>query len=517
MLDYAKWKIYLVTAVCALGMFFALPNVLPNKVMENAPSWWSPVNLGLDLQGGSQLLLEVKYQDVIKEQLNSISSDLRYKFRSKNIRYSSLKVSDDNVLSFKLLSKKKSTQVLDLIKDIEPASLIISKNDNIFTLKYNEQAIIAIRLKAVDQSIEVVRKRIDELGTKEPSIQRQGDNRIIVQLPGVQNPEMVKELLGKTAKLSFHLVDETSVQDAKRGKISPSSYISKGKNGSSYVLQRSAVITGAQLVDARTGFDETNSAVVSFKLNSIGARKFGAVTSENIGRRLAIVLDGKVIQAPNINSAITGGSGQISGGFTVESANELSMLLRAGALPAELQILEERTVGPGLGTDSIEAGKFACMVGLSLVVLVIFLMYGKLGTFVNISVIMNIMLMIGVQSLMGATLTLPGIAGIVLSMGIGVDANILIFERMREEKGYGRSVLNTITAGFDNAFSAIIDGQLTTLSAGLILLSLGSGPVKGFGVTLTIGIFTSLFTSIMLTRLLLTAWVYNRRPETLTI
>ncbi len=517
MLDYAKWKIYLVTIVCALGIFFALPNVLPESVMKNAPSWWSPVNLGLDLRGGSELLLEVKYHDVIKEQLNSIASDLRYKFRTKNIRYSSLNISDDNVLSFKLLSNDKNNDVIDIIKDAEPNSLSISKTDDVFSVNYTEQAIVAIRLKAVDQSIEVVRKRIDELGTKEPSIQRQGEDRIIVQLPGVQNPEMVKELLGKTAKLSFHLVDTTSVADAKRGKISPSSYIAQGSDGASYVLQRSPVITGAQLVDARTGFDQTNAAVVSFKLNSIGARKFGAVTSENIGKRLAILLDGKVIQAPNINSAITGGSGQISGGFTVESANELALLLRAGALPAELEVLEERTVGPSLGTDSIESGKIACLIGVLLVIVSMFLMYGKLGTFANIAVVMNVILMVGIQSFMGATLTLPGIAGIVLSMGVSVDGNILIFERMREEMGYGRSVLNTIASGFDNALSAIIDGQLTTLSAGIILLSLGSGPVKGFGVTLTIGIFTSIFTSVTLSRLLLTTWVYYKRPETLTI
>ena len=517
MLDYEKWKVYLVVIVCLFGIVFAAPNIMPKRVLDKSPSWWAPVNLGLDLQGGSHLLLEVKYDDVIKEQLLSASSSLKQTFRAKNIRYANFKVNDDNTLTFKLLTPGKSTEVVNIIKDVDK-DLVIGQTDtnDEIKLSYGEVAVNTIKARSVDQSIEVVRKRIDELGTKEPSIQRQGDDRIIVQLPGVQNPEIVKGMLGKTAKLSFHLVDNTSVADAKRGKISPSSKIVPGAEGGSYVLERAPVVSGAELVDAKTTFDGA-SPVVSFKLNSSGAKKFGVATSENVGRRLAIVLDNKVIQAPNINSAITGGSGIISGGFTVESANELSMLLRAGALPARLEVLEERTVGPGLGNDSIAAGKIASLTAVSLVVISIFLMYGKLGTFANIAVLMNAILMLAIQGVLGSTLTLPGIAGIALTMGMSVDGNILIFERMREEAKLGRSVLATVQKGFEGAISGIIDGQLTTLAAGIILLIFGTGPVKGFGVTLTVGIFTSIFTSVMVTRTLLTAWIYYRRPETMTI
>ncbi|MBV8934281.1 MAG: protein translocase subunit SecD, partial [Alphaproteobacteria bacterium] len=378
--------------------------------------------------------------------------------------------------------------------------------------------------QAVDQSIEIIRRRIDETGTKEPTIQREGSDRILVQLPGVDNPEHVKALLGRTAKLTFQLVDTTvSLEDARRGRLPPGSEVLPAEEGragrsgpAAYVVRKRVMVGGDTLVDAQPTF-QNNEPVVSFRFDSAGAKRFGDATRENVGKPFAIVLDNKVISAPVIREPILGGSGIISGSFTVQSASDLALLLRAGALPAPITILEERTVGPDLGADSIHAGAVASIVGVILVVVFMFLFYGLFGVFADIALIFNLCLMLGSLSLLGATLTLPGIAGIALTMGMAVDANVLIYERIREEVRAGRTMLSALDAGFKRAFGTILDSHITTLVAGALMFWLGSGPVKGFAVTLSIGVLTSLFSAILVTRLLIVTWLRQWKPRVIPI
>ena len=368
------------------------------------------------------------------------------------------------------------------------------------------------------QSIEIIRRRIDETGTKEPTIQRQGQDRILVQLPGVDNPEHVKALLGRTAKLTFQLVDTSAnLEDARRGRLPPGDEILPAQDDRSggpgqYVVRKRVMVGGDMLVDAQATFHD-NEPVVSFKFDSVGARRFGDATRENVGKPFAIVLDNKVISAPVIREPILGGSGIISGSFTAQSASDLALLLRAGALPAPITILEERTVGAQLGADSIQAGTIASIVAVVLVIVFMVLFYGLFGVFADIALFFNLCLMLAVLSLLGATLTLPGIAGIALTMGMAVDANVLIYERIREELRSGRTMLSSLEAGFNRAFGTILDSHITTLVAGILLYWLGSGPVKGFAVTLSIGVLTSLFSAILVTRLQIVAWVRCTRQS----
>ncbi|MFQ5985423.1 MAG: protein translocase subunit SecD, partial [Alphaproteobacteria bacterium] len=376
----------------------------------------------------------------------------------------------------------------------------------------------------VEQSIEIVRRRIDETGTREPTIQRQGEDRILVQLPGVDDPDRIKGLLGKTAKLQFRLVDVgTSVADALQGRLPPGSELLEADDEVDaagrprlYVVRKRVIVGGDRLVDAQPTI-QTNLPVVSFSFDRVGARKFGAATTENVGRPLAIVLDNKVISAPVIREPITGGAGIITGNFTVQETTDLALLLRAGALPAPLTILEERSVGPSLGADSIRAGKFAAILGLVLVVAFMTTGYGLFGLAANVALILNIVIIGGVLSLLQATLTLPGIAGIVLTIGMAVDANVLIFERVREEVANGRTPFSAVDAGYRRALTTIIDSNVTTFIAAILLFGLGSGPVKGFGVTLAIGIATSMFTAVMVTRMVIVLWLHRRRPRLLPI
>jgi preprotein translocase subunit SecD len=392
------------------------------------------------------------------------------------------------------------------------------------TLRFADRAVQASKRAMLDQSIEIVRRRIDELGTKEATVQRQGEDRILVQVPGV-DPERLKSIMGKTAKMTFRLVDtQVSVEDARRGRLSPGNEIlpsdesgrARAQGGESYVVQKRVMISGDMLTDAQATFAD-NQPVVSFKLNSLGGRRFCDVSSENVGKPFAIVLDNKVISAPVIRERICGGSGQISGNFTVQTANDLALLLRAGALPAPLVILEERSVGPDLGADSIRAGTTACIVGVVLVVLFMVLFYGLFGLFADIALIFNLALMLAALSVIGATLTLPGIAGIALTLGMAVDANVLIYERIREEVRSGRSMLSSLDAGFKRAFGTILDSHVTTLVAGAVLFWLGSGPVKGFAVTLSVGVIISLFSAILITRLLIVVWLQRTRPKAIPI
>ena len=513
MYKLSRSRILIILGICLLGIFFAIPNMLSDT--SRLPKWWQPVNLGLDLQGGSNLLLEVKMDDVLKERMSTIEDSVRQVLRESKIRYQNLKAGSEDV-RVKIENPNSRTQAISKFAKVDDG-LEVSEDGDTVVIKYSDIALNQLKAKVVDQSIEIVRRRIDELGTKEPVIQRQGSDRIVVQLPGLQNPEYVKTLLGKTAKLSFHMVDSrSSAMDARRGKLSTSSRLIKGSEGESFVISRKPVVGGENLIDAQASFQD-GMPVVSFKFNSLGGKKFGEATSENVGERLAIVLDNEVISAPVINGPIVGGSGIISGNFTVKSANDLALLLRSGALPAPLEVLEERTVGAGLGADSIREGVFASIIGLIAVVVFMIAAYGLFGLFTTITVFMNLFLMLGVLSLIGATLTLPGIAGIILTIGMAVDANVLIFERMREEVKHGRSTKDAAEAGFNEAWSTIVDSNLTTLVAALVLFYFGSGPVRGFAVTLAIGIATSMFTSVTVTRLIIASWIAKYKPTKLPI
>lgn len=506
-------RVFLILAICAAGIFFAVPNMLKDK--DSLPKWWQPVNLGLDLQGGSNLLLQVKMDDVLKERMSTIEDSVRQVLRDNRIRYKNLQANSDGV-TVEIENAGSRATAISKFSKIDDGMEIVEDENNVITIKYSDFAINQLKAKVVDQSIEIVRRRIDELGTKEPVIQGQGRDRIVVQLPGLQNPEAVKVLLGKTAKMSFHMVDSRSTAaDARRGMLSSSSRLVSG-DGGTYVISRKPVVGGENLIDAQVAYQD-GSPVVSFKFNTIGGKKFGEATKNNVGERLAIVLDNEVISAPTIQSAILGGSGVITGNFDVKSANDLALLLRSGALPAPLEVIEERTVGAGLGADSIKAGVFASIIGLICVVLFMLAAYGLFGLFTTITVFINLFLMLGVLSIMGATLTLPGIAGVILTIGMAVDANVLIFERMREEVKNGRSTRDAADAGFTEAWRTILDSNLTTLVAGFVLFYFGTGPVRGFAVTLTVGVLTSMFTSVTVSRLIITYWLNRFKPKKLPI
>jgi preprotein translocase subunit SecD len=398
---------------------------------------------------------------------------------------------------------------------------ITNEAGNLIRLNVTDAAILERVRQAVEQSIQIIERRVNELGTVEPLIQRQGTDRILVQVPGLQDPTRLKELLGKTAKLDFRMVD-TSIpaEQAMQGRVPPDDEIlySSTLPKTPYLIEKRVVVSGGDLTDAQPGFDQrTNEPIVQFRFNTSGARKFAQATQENVGKPFAIVLDNEVISAPVIREPITGGSGQISGSFTVQSANDLSILLRAGALPAPLTIIEERTVGPGLGQDSIQKGKISAYVGAALVIAFMIATYGLFGVFANIAVAINVAMIFGVLSLLNATLTLPGIAGIVLTVGIAVDSNVLIYERIREEVRAGRTPINAIDAGFTRALATILDSNITTFIAAAVLFYIGTGPVRGFAVTLGIGIITTVFTAFTLTRLIVAYWVRLRRPQRVPI
>lgn len=513
MYKLSRTRILLILAICLIGIFFAVPNVIRS---DKLPSWWKPVNLGLDLQGGSSLLLQVEVDDVIKERMGTIEDSARQILRENKIRYVNLKAGADSV-RVKIENAGARDRAAALFKKIDDGLDVTTEEDGTLVVKYTETALNQMKLKIVDQSIEIVRRRIDGMGTTEPVIQSQGSDRIVLQLPGLQDPEEVKNILGRTAKMSFHLVDSrSSAADARRGMLNNTSRLINSVDGETLVITRKPVVGGENLTDAGVSYQE-GQPVVSFKFDSIGGKKFGEATKNNIGERLAIVLDNEVISAPVIQGAILGGSGVITGNFTVKSANDLALLLRSGALPAQLQVLEERTVGAGLGADSIQDGVNASIIGLIAVIAFMVMAYGLFGIFTTVTVLLNLVLMLGALSLINATLTLPGIAGIILTIGMAVDANVLIFERMREEVRNGRSTKDAAEAGFTEAWATILDSNLTTLVAGFVLFYFGTGPVRGFAVTLTIGVLTSMFTSVTVTRLIISTWISRYKPKKLPI
>mgnify|MGYP001175621638 CR=1 FL=1 len=518
MLYFAQWKIVLIVAACALGVLLSLPNLFGQAQLARLPGFvpHKQVALGLDLRGGSYLLLEVDVAAAQRERLNTIIDNIRNALRDAKIGYTGLAVEGD-AITFTIRDAQRVEDAKTALGKLDPDLTVAIAGDGSGTIRFNAVASETRRRQAVEQSIEIIRRRIDETGTKEPTIQREGQDRILVQLPGVDNPEHVKALLGKTAKLTFQLVDTTvTLEDARRGRLPPGDEILPAQDGrsgvSAYVVKKRVMVGGDTLVDAQATF-QNNEPVVSFRFDAVGAKRFGDATRDNVGKPFAIVLDNKVISAPVIREPILGGSGIISGSFTVQSASDLALLLRAGALPAPITILEERSVGPDLGADSIHAGTVASIVGVALVAVFMILFYGLFGVFADIALFFNLCLMLGALSLLGATLTLPGIAGIALTMGMAVDANVLIYERIREELRGGRSMLSSLEAGFTRAFGTILDSHVTTLVAGLLLYWLGSGPIKGFAVTLSIGVLTSLFSAILVTRLLIVSWLRRWKPK----
>ncbi|GHU00310.1 hypothetical protein FACS1894186_0560 [Alphaproteobacteria bacterium] len=509
-MQYPKWKLILIALVVAVGFVFAMPNFVPAKYMHKLPKYLTPITLGLDLQGGSQILLQVKVGDVVDDRMNAYRQTAAAALRKAGIRYTGAEVKDGR-LTLNLIEGSDLPAAIDAVRGADRECCEVSSAGKTITSAYSEAARAALDNRVMEQSVEIVRRRIDALGTREPLIARQGSDRIQVQLPGVENPETVKNLLGKTAKMTFHfVVDNVSVAAAQAGSLPEGAFIAEGSGGEGdLVLEKNAIVGGESLTDSQATYQD-GLPVVSFKFDGLGASRFGEATRKGVGRRLAIVLDGKVISAPVIQSAITGGSGVITGSFTVASAGELAMLLRGGALPAPLEVIEERTVGPGLGSDSIAAGKLACALSVAAVFVFMVLMYGWLGIIAGVALLVNAVLLMGALGALDATLTLPGIAGIALTVGMAVDANVLIYERIREEAQAGaRSVAKTLDAGFGQALGAIFDSNITTLAAALFLFAFGYGPVRGFGITLGLGILTSMFTAVMVTRALL-AWAATR-------
>ncbi len=538
MLQVPLWTRVLVALILLGGILIALPNVLPDNVRSHLPGGWGnqTINLGLDLQGGSDLLLEVQFDEVQKDKVETLLLDVRHALHKAHIAFDKTGVTGD-AISLHIVGHENVDQAKSLIDALNPTAgsgvlagstrqyeVNVSGDDRI-TMQMTDAYKTQARNEIVTQSIEVVRKRIDELGTREPSIERQGNDRIVVQVPGLSDPTRLLKILQTTAKMTFQLVDESAdVTQAQKGIVPIGDELldlkpgRKGVKPPPIVVQKRVMVAGDRLIDAQAAFDQqTGQPDVTFKFDSVGAREFGDVTKDNVGRRFAIVLDKQVITDPTIQQVILGGSGQITGNFTTQDANDLAVLLRAGALPAPLKPINQRTVGATLGADSIVAGKYSTLAGLFLVVLFMVGRYGLFGLFADVALTFNLILLIAILTFLGATLTLPGIAGIVLTMGMAVDANVLIYERIREEQRNGRGMIASIDTGFRRAMATIIDANATHLIASLILFELGSGPVRGFAVTLGLGIITSFFTAVMVTRLMVVLWLVMRRPKVLTI
>ncbi len=533
MLVFPRWKLILVLSIVVLGFLFAIPNLFSASSLARVPAWLphKQVSLGLDLQGGAHLLYQLDENEMVEDWLNTLRGDVREGLRKARIGYTDL---SQNVASRTVSVKMRDTADLDKAYD-ELRKLAAPVGSNVFsgfsghnltvdrkgtdeiTLTITDQGLTQRMGSAIDASIETIRRRVDAFGTTEPSIQRQGRNRVLVQVPGISDVERLKKLIGETGKLEFKLVDPAAnaAQVAESKHVPPGDELlySADSPPIPYVIKSQAMVSGENLVDAQAAFDQrSGEPVVDFRFDATGAKRFAKVTQENVGLPFAIILDNKVISAPVIREPILGGSGQISGNFTVERSVDLAVTLRSGALPAKLTVIEERTVGASLGADSIAAGKKAALMGLALVVIFMFAAYGLFGLFANIALLINVVLIFGVLSLMGSTLTLPGIAGIVLTMGIAVDANVLINERIREEMRSGKSPIAAVEAGYTRAMATIIDSNVTTLISTLVLFWLGSGPVRGFAVTLSIGIVTSMFTAVTVTRLMVAYWLRWTRP-----
>ncbi len=551
MLQIAAWKRVLIWSLCALGLLLALPNGFYTQVeqyndahqavergetldvgQEAHLSQWPSylpsglVNLGLDLRGGAHLLAEVQVEDVYETRMLAMWPEVRDTVRAISplrrvpnapVDEIRARIQDETKMPEVLQAIRGLAQPVVSLTGLNETDIVVRAEGNVFIVTLSEAERIATDGRTVQQSLEIVRRRIDEVGTREPTIQRQGTDRILIQVPGVGSASELKEIIGTTAQLTFNpVVRRTSDANSLPGvgnKIIPS----LDEPGEYYIVETAPVVTGEDLVDAQPAFDQNGGPAVNFRFNTIGARAFGDYTAENIGQPFAIVLDDEVVSAPVIQSHIPGGSGIITGRFSVEESTNLAVLLRAGALPAELTFLEERTIGPELGQDSIDAGKIATMVAFAGVLVFMFLSYGLFGLFANVALIINIGLIFGLLSLIGGTLTLPGIAGIVLTVGMAVDANVLVFERIREELRGSKGAARAIDLGYEKALSAILDANITTFITAVILFAMGSGPVRGFAITLGLGIMTSVFTAIFVTRLMIIIWYERRRPKTIEV
>ncbi|HEY3790755.1 MAG TPA: protein translocase subunit SecD [Bradyrhizobium sp.] len=533
MLYFTRWKALAIILTALVVCLCAVPNFFPEARVKTWPAWAQRrLVLGLDLQGGSYLLLEVDSNYIKKEKLDQVRDDVRRSLREAKIGYTGLASKGDGVEVRITKDTELQTALAKLRGLSQPMGGLLGSNGQrslevsdagggIIRLTVTQASITDRIRQTIEQSIQIVERRVNELGTVEPLIQRQGQDRILVQVPGLQDPTRLKKLIGETAKMDFRMVDSTvSPEQAQAGRLPPDSELlpSTEPGHPPSVVKKQVLVSGGDLTDAQAAFDpRTGEPVVNFRFNTAGSRKFSQATSENVGQPFAIVLDNKVISAPVIREPITGGSGQISGNFTVQSANDLAILLRAGALPAPLTIIEERTVGPGLGQDSIDKGELAAYVGSIMVIVFMLATYRLFGVFANVAVAINVAMIFGVLSLLNATLTLPGIAGIVLTVGIAVDSNVLIYERIREELRGGRTAISAIDAGFKRALSTILDSNITTFIAAAVLFYIGTGPVRGFAVTLGIGIITTVFTAFTLTRLIVAGWVRWKRPQSVPI
>ena len=556
MLQISLWQRFVIIATIVVGLLLAMPNGFYTKVEKHNdavslleagtpatpeltsdvagwPSFLpsSLVNLGLDLRGGAHLLAEVKVEDVYEDRMDGTWLTVRDTLRDARDRVGTIRRQNAPLGELKVrigepagmdeairLVRATATPVVSLT-GVGTTDIEVSGAGDVLTVRLSDAEKQATNDRTMQQSLEIIRRRVDEVGTREPTIQRQGDRRILIQVPGIGSAAELKELIGTTAKLTFHAVGgQTSNPNERvtgRQVIYPS--IDPQEQGVYYILEQTPVVSGEDLADAQPAFDQNGFPSVTFRFNPAGGRKFGLFTSENVGAPFAIVLDGEVISAPVIREAISGGSGQISGNFSVEESTNLSVLLRAGALPAEMTFLEERTIGPELGQDSIDAGKIATIIAFIAVLVFMFLSYGLFGLFANAALIINVGLLFGLLSLIGATLTLPGIAGIVLTVGMAVDANVLIFERIREELKTAKGPARAIELGYEKALSAILDANITTFITAVILFVMGSGPVRGFSITLGLGILTSVFTAIYVTRLFVIIWYERKRPKTIEV
>ena len=539
MLYFSRWTIYIVLGICCLGFWAAVPNFFSSETVEEWPILLSrtQINLGLDLQGGSSLLLEVDTDKLIEDRVQNLADSVRVVLRRADIGYRSLDISESEISVLLTDPETDLEAALDLIEQefVLPqqptafASVIeeidLQRQDEGFELSLNEAGLSRRVSQAMEESIEIIRRRIDESGINEPLIARQGGRRILVQLPGVEDPQRIKDLIGQTAKMTFHLLHPEAAAYIPGSRIPPGARLLYGQEpdpysgqGESYLLRRRVEVDGASLINAQPATDpQSGQWVVNFEFDAIGTRRFAQVTRENVNRQFAIVLDDAVISAPVIREPILGGRGQISGQFSVASANDLAVLLRAGALPTSLTLVEERTVGPNLGADAIQAGLNACIIGFLLVILYMGVIYGWFGILANITLIANMIMIIGFLSLPPATLTLPGIAGLLLTLGMAVDANILINERIREEAYRGKSPYAAMEAGFRRAFSTILDSNVTTLLTMLLLYYFGSGPVRGFAVTISCGIVTTVFSAMFVSRLMMVSWLRRTRANRLPL
>lgn len=554
MLQIPLWKRLVILGLVAFGLLLAMPNAFYNRVESHNdalariektgvttpedkaavagwPSWLPSkvMALGLDLRGGAHLLGQIHLEDVYKARMSALWPELRDELAANRDQIGAVRrvagpedqliieIGNPDALSAAVTIARKFATPVTTLTGAGQSDLSASGSGNRITVQITDAEKTAMADRTVQQTLEIVRRRVDEVGTREPTIMRQGTDRVLIQVPGIGSAEELKALIGTTAKLTFNPVIGRGTDPNARPGAGNIVVPSMDEPGIFYTLEERPVVTGEDLTDARPSFDQNGLPAVDFRFGPQGAKRFGAFTSANIGQPFAIVLDDQVISAPVIRQAITTGSGQISGAMDITESTQLAVLLRAGALPAEMTFLEERTIGPELGQDSIDAGRLASIIGTVVVVVYMIASYGLFGTFASIAVLANIAIIIGVMSVMGATLTLPGIAGIVLTVGTAVDANVIIYERIREELRRGARVIKAIDTGFNDAMSAIIDANVTTFIAALVMFFLGSGPVKGFAVTLTIGIATSVFTAIYFTRLMIIVWIKWRKPQELIL